>query len=381
MISGKEQFERDFEAFLKEDDSPLSALYRKLPRPEPDAKLDAAVLAMAHRTLNPHLVATPTASAAARRRARWLAPLGAAAGLVLAAGVALRVGPQIWGTHNEPAPAAMRDNGVIQVRPVDEAAPPPPASPPPPPQAESALAAPLAPAPMQAARAMKPKAAPAPAAAPVPEREVVSEQAQQAPAATAPAIQADRADISTKQLNKVENAATRAAAPQAFPGQGRREPEMDAVERKEAIATGAWQKLHENDAAGASAGGSVSQSAAAARPAPAPQPADAAAAGAPQQRAKSVAAPASAATAPPAATESAATPAEEEKRSEVQQSGYSAELVRNSHLYPESWVAAIQRLVRTGRRHEALQNLELFRKKYPNYRLPADLEHLAPPPK
>jgi hypothetical protein len=353
MISGKEQFERDFEAFLSEDDSRLAALYRKLPRAEPDAKLDAAVLAMAHRTLNPHLVATPTANAAARRRARWLAPLGAAAGLVLAAGVALRVGPQIWGTRNEAAPAAMRDNGVIQVRPVDEAAPPPPASPPPPPQAEPALAAPTPPVSMQqAARAMKPKAAPVP----VPEREVAAEKAQQPPAATAPAIQADRADIGTKQLNKVENAAPRAAAPQAFPGQGRREPEMDAVERKQAIATGAWQKLHENDSAGASAGGSISQNAAAVRPAPAPAPpaaapaVDTAGAAAPQTRAKSVAAPATVTTPSPTATDKAVAPAEEEKRSE-------------------------------GRRHEALQNLELFRKKYPNYHLPADLEHLAAPPK
>src|SRR5450432_4566355 len=142
MISGNEQFERDFEAFLKEDDSRLAALYRKLPQPEPDAKLDAAVLAMAHRTLNPHLVATPPASTASRRRTRWLAPLGAAAGLVLAAGVALRVGPQIWGEHSA-APGATRDSDVIEVRPIDEAAPsPPPPASPPPPSAEPTATAP-----------------------------------------------------------------------------------------------------------------------------------------------------------------------------------------------------------------------------------------------
>ena len=237
MISGNEQFERDFEAFLSEDDSRLAALYRKLPRPEPDAKLDAAVLAMAHRTLNPHLVATPLASAVSRRRARWLAPLGAAAGLVLAAGVALRVGPQIWGEHNAATPAAMRDNGVIEVRPIDEAAPPPPPASPPPPS-ESVLAAPPSSVSMQATRAMKPKTAPVPA------REAAAEAAQQSAAAPAPVISADRVDVDAKELKKVENAAPRATAPEAFPGQARREPEMDAVERKQAIATGAWQKLH-----------------------------------------------------------------------------------------------------------------------------------------
>ena len=376
MISGNEQFERDFEAFLSEDDSRLAALYRKLPRPEPDAKLDAAVLAMAHRTLNPHLVATPLASAVSRRRARWLAPLGAAAGLVLAAGVALRVGPQIWGERNEPAPATMRDNGVIEVRPIDEAAPPPPPASPPPPSAESALAAPTPPTSMQSARAMKPKATP------VPSREAAAEAAQQSATAPAPVISTDRADVDAKELKKVENAAPRAAAPQAFPGQARREPEMDSVERKQAIATGAWQKLHENDSAGTAAGGAVSQNAAATRQAPALlAPAlDAAAASAAAPRAKSVAAPANATTtATPA--ESAAAPVEKEKRSERQQPTYSANVIHNSRLYPESWMAAIQRLIRAGHRDEAKQNLDLFRKKYPAYHLPTDIERFLATPK
>jgi hypothetical protein len=373
MISGNEQFERDFEAFLKEDNSRLAALYRKLPQPEPDAKLDAAVLAMAHRTLNPHLVATPSISTLSRRRTRWLAPLGAAAGLVLAAGVALRVGPQIWGEHNATAPAAARDNGVIEVRPLDEAGPPPPASPPPPPT-EPAAGAPASSLSMQAARAMKPKAAPAPA------REMAAEEAQQPAAAAAPAaptITADRVDIDAKGLKKVENAASR-SAPQAFPGQGRR-AEMDAVERKQAIATGAWQKLHENEAAGGAAAGTVSQQAAVAHDAPTPAaPSATLATPQPAPRAKTLAAPAAAAdTTPPSArADAAATPSEQEKSREIRRSGYSAELVRNSRLYPESWVAAIQRLIREGRRDEALQNLELFQEKYPNYRLPSDLKRL-----
>jgi len=315
MIYGKEQFERDFKAFLNEDDSQLAALYHKLPRPEPDAKLDAAVVAMARRTLNPHVVATPPGNVAVRQRVRWLAPLGATAGLVLAAGVALRVGPQIWSTHNEPAPTAIRDNGMIQVRPAREAA---------------------------------------------------AEIVQQPAAAPAAEIPTDRADVDAKELKKVENAASRPAAPWVLPDQARREPEMDAAGRKQAIATGVWQKLHENDSAGTVLKNTSAILAL-----------DAAAAPAAATRAKSVAVPANATT----TALQAVAPAEQEKRGEVQQPGYSAELIRNSRLYPESWIAVIQQLVRDGRRDEAMQNLKLFRKKYPAYHLPADLEHPPATPK
>ena len=58
--------------------------------------------------------------------------------------------------------------------------------------------------------------------------------------------------------------------------------------------------------------------------------------------------------------------------------GYSADVVHNSHLYPESWVAAIQRLIRAGKADDARQNIALFREKYPNYHLPADVERFAP---
>ena len=371
MISGNEQFERDFEAFLKEDDSRLAALYRKLPRPEPDAKLDAAVLAMAHRTLNPHLVATPLPSTTSRRRVRWLAPLGAAAGLVLAAGVALRLGPQVWSEHNA-APASMRDNGVIEVRPLDEAPAPPPASPAPPPAQAPAAAAPASSLSMQAARPTKPKAEPAPS--PV----VPSEEAQQPAAAVAPRISADRAEIDSKEFKKVENAAPSLAPPQAFPGSGRRDA-MDSVERKQAIASGAWQKLHENDAAGGAPAGVAAPKPAVTSNAPAPA---ATALGAavtqqPAPRAKTAAPEAKSAATTTGPADSAAAAPEQERFSETRQTPYSAELMRNSRLYPESWIAAIQRLLHEGRRDEALENLKLFHKKYPNYRLPADLKQLS----
>src|SRR4029077_8118133 len=108
----------------------LAALYRKLPQAEPDAKLDAAVRSMAHRALNPQLVATPRAQSK-RRRARWLPAFGAAAGIVLAAGIAWRVETDRRSERNElGAPAS----DVISVRQLD--VPPPaeaPLSPAPPP--------------------------------------------------------------------------------------------------------------------------------------------------------------------------------------------------------------------------------------------------------
>jgi len=53
MSTGRDQFEREFEAFLADEESRLAGVYRKLPQPEPDARLDAAVKAMAHRVSIP----------------------------------------------------------------------------------------------------------------------------------------------------------------------------------------------------------------------------------------------------------------------------------------------------------------------------------------
>lgn len=80
-----------------DDDLPgereLAALYARLPKAEPDAALDAAVLAQADR-------AVP-----ARRRARWPVALGSAAVLVLAAGLAWQLRdsrPDATGTLSAP---------------------------------------------------------------------------------------------------------------------------------------------------------------------------------------------------------------------------------------------------------------------------------------
>jgi hypothetical protein len=91
MIGGKEKFERDFESFLSDDDSRLAGLYRKLPQAEPDARLDAAVQAMARRAT----AAMPTATRTPART-RWLPALSAAAIVAFAAGIAVQLGPRLW---------------------------------------------------------------------------------------------------------------------------------------------------------------------------------------------------------------------------------------------------------------------------------------------
>ena len=160
MSGGNEKFERDFESFLSDDDSRLAALYRKLPQAEPDARLDAAVRAQAQRA-----VAAVAAPARTPASGRWLPALSVAAVVAVAAGIAFRLGPQMW-----QRPAS---------RPEVESAAAPTAPPPATPQ------------PVETTSSMRKAAAPAATAAPV----------AQAPAA---------------EKQKMENAASR-PAPRAFP--------------------------------------------------------------------------------------------------------------------------------------------------------------------
>ncbi|HSN01300.1 MAG TPA: hypothetical protein VLS52_09865 [Rudaea sp.] len=166
MNSNNPQFEREFEAFLSGDDARLDALYRNLPQPEPNARLDAAVQAMARRA-----VAATKSTTHTPTRKRWLPMLSAAAVVTLAAGIAFRIGPQLW------------------QRPTRQ------------PEAQSA-AVPVAP----------PPAAPQQAEpAPVAQRAAAADAA----GAVAPALRAPAAE-----LKKVENAASR-PAPRAFPAPAR----------------------------------------------------------------------------------------------------------------------------------------------------------------
>jgi hypothetical protein len=451
MSHKKDQFERDFDAFLNDGDAQLSALYAKLPQAEPDAKLDAAVLAMAHRALNPHLVATPSPrrSSAARRRARWLPVFGAAATVVFAVGVAITMGPQLWTQRGTATPESVaHDQGVIHVRPVDTpaAAPEPPLSPPPPssavvPERQDLARSALKPAPAPAETLAKQEASapPPPAPPPPPAREVAAPPAAaaEAPAATPayqPQLEAQRLQQSTPAP------APQAAAPSA---PARSNTEMDAVERKEAIAEGAWQRLHDNDATPTAkalrneTAPSKTTAPAAGYAAPSPAPADNAgslATVAPKPAANAAAAPgapAARATAPATGGAAAANapaanpfPAQgdsnehrslEERRARVEaekkklqdeearraggigvggtptesaardraaaQTGAKIEIPAALAAQPQQWVAAMQTMLRDGRNDELRENLKQFRQRYPNYRLPADLDRFARQPR
>ncbi|HSE13277.1 MAG TPA: hypothetical protein VLB69_11640, partial [Rudaea sp.] len=254
-MSSNEKFEREFAAFLNEEDSRIGALYRKLPQTEPDPRLDAAVRAMAHRAPNPELAATPQIDSSSPRRSRWLPALGAAAGVVLAAGIAFRLGPSWHGERGETGAPA---NDVIRVRP-DEASPaaPPPLSPPPPPPQAKTAQAPAA-ASASAAGRLEPRGtaeAPKPAAE-APLRKNATRFDDRA--ASHPAGEAAGA------LGKAERPAAGGASPQAFPSpsppqERKRAPEIDAVERKQIMTTGAWQDLHDRDAGEAAESGRPAQ--------------------------------------------------------------------------------------------------------------------------
>ena len=58
----------------------------------------------------------------------------------------------------------------------------------------------------------------------------------------------------------------------------------------------------------------------------------------------------------------------------------SAVLQQNLRLPPATWVGLMQQLLREGRRAEARDNLALFQRKYPAYRLPPELAALSREP-
>ncbi len=289
MNSGNAKFEHDFEAFLHDDDSRLAALYRKLPQAEPNAQLDAAVRAMAHR-------AVAISAREPTRGFRWLPVLATAATIVLAAGIAIRMSPRMGATRQS-IPATARDEGT---RARGTMLPAPPA-------VSNAPRAASAPA-LQSLRAPT-------AAKPTP--------TSLAPAApTAAALASKPVGSGTTKAEKTASKELRARTPQAFP----------------AAPTTLTAAKKTQRAAGTLAGGRAAQ----------------------EQGTPAVAADAfgNPATAPP----------------------YSAELMRNSRLYPESWIEAIRRLIQAGRDEQARQNLDYFRKKYPDYHLPADLDQFARQP-
>jgi hypothetical protein len=406
-MSSNEKFEREFAEFLAEEDSRLAALYRKLPQMEPDPRLDGAVRAMAHRALNPQLVATPQAGSQRHRRGRWLPVLGAAAGVVFAAGIAFRLGPSWHGDRSETgAPAS----DVISVRSVDAPLP---------------AAAPLSPAPPPAESVAAPAGGAASLSATA-KLKVQSETQAAKPASDAEALEktarlddADNRPAAAGGLGKAEKPAAPVTQPQAFPAPApaaarKRASELDAVERKQIMATGAWQNLHDAKQPGASAAqpapsgtdrhaatvakpaepqrqeelrtapppannsAEATSKAAQAPPPPVPSP-EQFASPAPNARAPAMAAPAAKTDAPQdegAARDKAVAPAISGQAVQKKENEKTRSKDPNAALYPEHWLQNIRAMLRDNHRDDAVRSLGEFRKMYPDYKLPDDLRDL-----
>lgn len=55
----------------------------------------------------------------------------------------------------------------------------------------------------------------------------------------------------------------------------------------------------------------------------------------------------------------------------------SVELRRDTQLAPDAWLAHIRQLLHQGRRQQAIESLQLFRRAHPDWTLPAELQDLA----
>ena len=103
--------DREVDELLGEGGGRIGDLYRRLPRYEPPRRLDRAVLGEAARAVH---------SGKPPRRQRWVVGIGSAAGLVLAAGIAWRIGHDAM-NPNEAVPAA-ESARVVPVEAIDEPA-------------------------------------------------------------------------------------------------------------------------------------------------------------------------------------------------------------------------------------------------------------------
>lgn len=112
-MTGRRDPERDFEDLLQDGGGELGNLYRRLPRYEPPRRLDRAILGEAARAVH---------SGRAPRRQRWIIGVGSAAGLVLAAGIAWRIGHdpmnQPAASPGETAPRSAPS--VVPVQPISD---------------------------------------------------------------------------------------------------------------------------------------------------------------------------------------------------------------------------------------------------------------------
>ncbi|GMV30605.1 MAG: hypothetical protein AMXMBFR59_27300 [Rhodanobacteraceae bacterium] len=409
-MSHRNNNEREFEAFLAGEESGLARLYRRLPQTEPDARLDAAVLAMARAAVEPQRLNALRHAKDRHRRPLWLVGLSSAAGIVLAAGLVWQMRgafrDSLPSTTDSAAPAARVDREVI---PISAIVPPPepppedtattadapvsqgaavptpapaPASPPVAPAAEVAKAAPRAnrTAPQKREVELAAASTDKKDTAPRLEPEPTPEAAAAAPSRDTPAAATEEtgsADARTGADRTLSAPGTPGQRAQPFPGTTT--SDYNSVERKAAIASGTRRDDYGLDADAGSADPLVRQkerarlarestrerSRTAGEPAavPAPPPVAAAPPASVQE------------TAPGAIPKPAvrATPA-----SPAAGAVATTELQRNARLAPDDWIKAIRELLRTERKTDAIENLELFRRLHPDHPLPEDLRTLRP---
>jgi len=337
-MTSNEQFEREFEDFLDQENSRVAALYRKLPRPEPDARLDAAVQAMARRAQ----AAEPHARA---RTSRWIPALSAAAIVTLAAGIAFRIGPTVW---------QEREAKQLQKSAAENAVSVPASAPKD--AAESR--------PSENTAAFEDKVAPKPAPMPAPPAPstMTPPTRESAPQLEAPAPRADAPTPQAFPLQTPEQEKT-LAAPAGLAGGVLNEDARDHKRAQSAREKPALKAREERPVA-----------------APAAEPVTGAAAPPPQAREVSVPAAAQMRSAPaaqaPAASGAAGEAALTAPAAKAARMAPAASKDPNARLYPEHWLANIRTMLREDRRDEALRSLDEFRNIYPDYHLPDDLRDL-----
>ncbi|TDR40747.1 hypothetical protein DFR29_11261 [Tahibacter aquaticus] len=367
-MTQRNHHEREFEAFLAGEESELARLYRRLPQAEPDAKLDAAVLNLARTAVEPQRVNALRHANQRHRRPWWLVGLSSAAGLVLAAGIAWQMQGMQQGPAEAlraPASTAQAERDVIPItaittpEPLPAVALPPAeaavasanlaASPPATPPPAASMPAPPPPSPPAAAARSRASTAPLRRSVEVVKADELSKgetaefEAAAAVTAAKPmpvdqALDARLLEAQAQSADKRELAKAKdAASPQQpEPFADREVRDYNSVERKAALASGSRR-----DEYGLNAGDDGKVQPAAAKPA---------------------------ARAPRPAAESAAAGAGSMNRS--------AALQRNAKLAPADWVIAIRSLLRDNQREEALENLDLFKRKHPQFALPQDLRDL-----
>ncbi|MBN8888206.1 MAG: hypothetical protein J0I77_21005 [Rudaea sp.] len=372
--SAEENFEREFDAFLREENSRLAELYRKLPHPEPDAALDTRVRDAARRALREEETATPTRVPS--RKPRWLPALGIAATLVVAAGIGWRLAPHDSQSRTATTAADVASPATAPERNVKTAANPASA-----PAADSISASPPAPE-FAKQSAPAPGSNSADALRPQPEQARADKPAQPAPAKAETRVAAKAAAPQTPPALAAQAAKEPAAFPRRATGL-EAEKMIAAKPSPPAVAAYAAPAQTEQESA-RTAANDMPLAAPAPPPPPPPPPASPAApaAAVTEQNAEARQGFSVAGTAQSASSAISPDPANP-TRYHWDATGYvPSSAPARSGVYPPdrpplaTWIEIVRAMLRDGHRDAAKQALADLRRQHPDYRIPADLRGL-----